>query len=67
MKRKWQEQPDQPEIPGLRAALADMLAETLVTHTHDCVTRRAAQKILELEGVCEHEFFTRWAEGAYDA
>lgn len=67
MKRKRYDPQDQPPIPGLRKALADMLAEALITHTHRCVARVAAEQALSRAGVTEQEFFARWAAGDYDA
>lgn len=67
MKRKRKPLLEEPAIPGLRAALADVLAEALMCHPHRCVARLAAQHQLRLMGLSETEFLARWAGGAYDA
>jgi len=51
----------------MRGALADMIAETLIMHDHECVARRAAEDILARVGHSEESFLLAWQKGAFDA
>jgi len=67
VKRKGHEPTCQEPIPGIRTALADMVAETLVTHLHRCVAREAAEDIIARAGHTEASFLVAWAAGDFDA
>jgi hypothetical protein len=64
-RKKWR-QPDQPEIPGMRRYLADLVAEGFILHQHDCIARQAAELAVEQAGLSETDFLLAWARGEFD-